>query len=127
MNFNWLDYFTFATELIKDANQTGASFQEAKYRIIISRAYYAVLHEARLQLKKDQPTLIIPKRATHYFIIKQFLSSQDPARRELGSKLRRFKVIREKADYADTLANPDKVAQKALLTAQEILNLLATL
>ncbi len=53
MSFEWSEYLNVAQELIEQAKK--ASYQEAKVRAAISRAYYAAFGAARNHLRyKDK-------------------------------------------------------------------------
>jgi hypothetical protein len=72
-----------------------ASIEEAKLRSAISRAYYAVFHEARLFLVAKRPTLIIPETGAAHDVVKDtFLDDSNPDWITVGVKLDRLKINR---------------------------------
>jgi uncharacterized protein (UPF0332 family) len=125
--FNWQDYLAFAQELKLEADKNDATFAEAKYRSVISRAYYAVFHLAEDRFKHDYPTVPVRTHSSHEFIINENGKSKDYNRREISIKLERVRGWRIKGDYHATLPDLENAVKKALRLADEIVVLLANL
>jgi hypothetical protein len=127
MSFDWLDYLIIARQLYQEANQAEAILQEGKYRIAISRAYYAAYIIARNHLR-DVDKLIIPPIDAHRFVIKTYADDADPIRVDIGDKLQNLKTKRIQADYQDKFRGDiGKTAQDMLRIAEETIALISTL
>ncbi len=125
MSFQWSDYLALADRLFKTPNTPGPD--EAAYRSAVSRAYYAAFCSAR-NFARDREKLNLPQTAkAHQLVMAHFHSSQDPLRRKIARNLRRLRDQRNRADYDDTLARPEALAQSAVTLAEHLLNDLKTL
>lgn len=118
MKFNWSEYLTLARQLA--GKETNPASEEAKLRAAASRAYYAAFIKARNFLR-DGDGLVIPRKSTHQYVIKQFKSSPDRARKKIGRRLERLRDYRVLADYQDAVSElPDKT-EEALTLARRII------
>lgn len=127
MNFSWSDYLTVAYELSSMA--TTSSFQEAKMRSAISRAYYAAFCTARNYLV-FKGYVIPPGENVHWRVIDEFSHSTDVTAQEIGRLLRHMKSIRNAVDYETRLRFRGRllqVTQSVLAEAEDAIYLLGTL
>jgi len=129
MSFNWSEYLNIARELAGQA--TVLSSTEAKKRCAISRAYYAAFCSARNYLRDKDNDLNIPVGGdVHGYVRRQFKTSKDKVRKEIGEDLARLVAKRNLADYKDditSLANLDSETYFALNCSQEVISDLAQL
>ena len=128
MSFNWSEYLNIARELAGQA--TASSSDEAKKRCAISRAYYAAFCSARNYLRDKDNDLNIPVGGdVHGYVRRQFKTSKDKVRREVGEDLARLAIKRKNADYEDIvpLRNLDDETYVALNWSQEVISDLAQL
>lgn len=118
MKFNWSEYLILARQLAE--KETNPASEEAKLRAAASRAYYAAFIKARNFLR-DRSGLVIPRKNTHRYVIQQFKSSPNQARKKVGRRLERLRDYRLLADYQDTVSEfPDKT-EEALTLARRII------
>lgn len=117
MSFDWDQYFILAQELV---GRQATSSDEAKKRSAISRAYYAVLLQARAKISKRSGDNY-PRGGTHAWTVKKY--KKDPAAdaKHIGSRLKRLKKRRERADYEDMVPNLDKEVRSTLTEAKHLL------
>ena len=129
MSFNWSEYLNIARELAGQA--TASSSAEAKKRCAISRAYYAAFCSARNYLRDKDNDLDIPVGGdAHGYVRRQFKTSKNKVRREVGEYLARLVAKRNLVDYKDDitpLANLDGETHLALNWSQEVISDLAQL
>ena len=128
MSFNWSEYLNIARELAGQA--TASSSDEAKKRCAISRAYYAAFCSARNYLRDKDNDLNIPVGGdVHGYVRRQFKTSKDKVRREVGEDLARLAIKRKNADYEDIvpLRNLGDETYVALNWSQEVISDLAQL
>jgi uncharacterized protein (UPF0332 family) len=126
MSFDWSQYLNIALELL-DREDVPAS-PEAKKRAAISRAYYAALQKARVQLQqKDLDPHIPNDRGLHDYVIQAFQRHPDTLRKEIGLALEKLRVQRGRADYRDKYPDLDKQVELCLKFANDVLMLLTKL
>jgi len=117
-DFDFLKYFDLAKDL-QDSED------EASLRSSISRAYYAVFHEAKEIISEIDNYEKIPtpsdKINIHWWLINYFRSRGQSV---IFEKLRQLKTIRNQADY-DSLPHISKrEASSAIIETEKILKLL---
>jgi uncharacterized protein (UPF0332 family) len=124
MSFNWSEYLNIARELA--GQPTASPSDEAKKRCAISRAYYAAFCSARNYLRDKDNDLNIPVGGNaHGYVRRQFKTSKDKVRREVGEYLARLVAKRNLVDYKDdiiSLANLDGETYLALNWSQKVLS-----
>ena len=129
MSFNWSEYLNIARELAGQA--TASSSAEAKKRCAISRAYYAAFCSARNHLRdKDHDQDIPVGGEAHGYVRRQFKTSEDKVRREIGEDLARLVAKRNLVDYKDDitfLRDLDGETYVALNWSQEVISDLSRL
>ncbi len=129
MSFDWSEYLNIARELA--GQSTVLSSAEAKKRCAISRAYYAAFCSARNHLRDKDNDLNIPVGGdAHGYVRRQFKTSKDKVRREVGEDLARLVAKRNLVDYKDditSLANLDGETYLALNWSQEVISDLSRL
>ena len=134
MSFNWTEYFDVAQELYEQAKKSPV-YQEAKVRIVISRAYYSAFGMARDHLRYKERISEFQQmngeRANiHEHVRKTFANSTDLKRAEIGANLDRLRKYRNIADYNlnDPMFNkPLVTAQATLRWAKDVLTALKNL
>lgn len=124
MSFDWSEYLKLAQEL---AGQPGnPASQEARLRAAVSRAYYAVFCMGRNYLR-EQEGRQVPSRDVHRYVRDAFKKSPDRLHKQIGYDLDRLRSDRNKADYDDSVANLDKMANAAVALAHKIIRAFARL
>lgn len=118
MNFEWYQLLEFA----EAANKKAADFpnQEAVYRTVTSRAYYAVYCETRnfVDKKHGEKFTVSPHQELQNFLI----TYNHQLRNKLGRNLKKLHQYRLQADYEDKLNElPVNLASKALTLAKQII------
>ena len=117
MSFAWSEYL----EVVKELAQGGRAHPEASLRSAVSRAYYAAFCRTRNHLR-DRDGLLVPTGGeAHRFVRTQFQHSRELSRRRLGATLDRLRLVRNQADYDDTVPNLSRIAVVSLLWAEEVL------
>ncbi len=125
MSFDWSDYLTLAHDMRTTADSS--STREARLRSCVSRAYYAAFCKARNYLR-DEKGYQFPTTATaHALVRKAFQRSSDAKRRQIGRALNRLRIDRNKADYDDRINRLSSMANLALESAENILQVLKTI
>jgi len=127
MKFDWSEYFYLAKELAETS-------EEAELRSAVSRAYYSAFCLARNYLRDIQldPRLSWHKTYdinAHQYVAEEFIYHQSKSQImiEIGKDLTRLRIMRNKADYEDTMFNLKKEARTALMLAQNIISALSNL
>ena len=120
MSFNWNDYIKIADELAQKH-----TLKEASCRSAISRAYYGAFCTARNYLQTKEGVKEFGENA-HNSVRDIFVSSNDQNRREIGNKLNRLRLSRNKADYDNTYTVSSssllKETENALKNAKQIVD-----
>lgn len=94
MSFNWVDYYHLAEEI-----KRGNSYEEARYRSITSRAYYAAYCLARNYLVDYEDFIAGGSAKDHVYVSDKFVNSGDLRKVDIGEKLKRLRRWRNRADY----------------------------
>ncbi len=124
MNFDWSSYLTLAEYMMNQANEFPD--EEAVYRSVVSRAYYAVYCLARNYVKEVDDVTFYSN--DHKALQDHLISHSHKIRKRLGNQLRKLHQHRKKADYDDDLGElPFNKASRALTDARKIKNGLAQL
>jgi len=123
VSFDWDNYFDLALKL---AGRDGTPNAEAEKRSAISRAYYAVLIQAREKASK-RCNEDYPRGGTHHWTIKQYQKDPVPDAKRVGSYLKRLKKRRERADYDNVVDKLDKELESALQEAERLLKTISEL
>jgi hypothetical protein len=118
MSFEWSAFLDVAQDV-------GRRREPAYLRTAISRAYYAVLGQARLRLRDDGR--ILRGIDSHQQVWEAFESAPDRQRREIGRLGMRLRRLRVEADYHETMTGLPLKSDRALGEAQRGFGLLATL
>jgi hypothetical protein len=116
MAFAWVDYVTLARRL---ASNPG----EAEQRAAASRAYYGAYCSARNKLPRRPPK----RGSVHKWVWDQYAKSPDKTHRQIALEGTRLKRLRVQADYLDTVRAPGSLAAAAVIRANDILTMVATL
>ncbi len=116
MSFDWLHYLVIAHEMFEQAADT--AHEDANLRCSISRAYYAVFHQARHKLIDKWSISISHSAVAHAQAQNSFKQKHEKA---IAKKLKRMRDDRNKADYDDQIANLKKTAKNTLRLAKEVI------
>lgn len=119
MNFDWNEYLYLAKELSGDKDYL--SNKEARERSAISRAYYSAIIQARAKVCLINGEKF-PRKNTHAWTIGKFISHANPQAKSIGSRLKRLKKRRERADYDDHIRNRESELRSALLEAEKLID-----
>jgi hypothetical protein len=117
MSFDWLAYLTLAEYM----NQNVSKFpeEEACYRCVVSRAYYAVYCLARNYVR-DSDNVIFSSN-DHQALQDYLIQHPHKPRKKLGKQLRDLHQHRKGADYDDDLIEkPMNKASIALAYSKKI-------
>ena len=121
--FDWSSYYSLAQELANQANNS--ELQEARWRSAISRAYYAVFHEAKNYLQtRVYSNRVFPTKDVHEFVISEF-KRLDQTHYKVGIFLERLRLARNKADYTAQYSLTLNDVQFLLTTAAKVIESLA--
>jgi uncharacterized protein (UPF0332 family) len=125
MPFDWTTYLDLARELA--GRGSGPSFEEARLRSAISRAYYAAFKQAFNYLCDKDPTIRFQREGVHQYVYEKFWYSRDAGWRRVGSELDRLRRLRNRADYDDLMTDLSADTRMALAYAAEIIDTLGKL
>lgn len=124
MKYNWNQFLSFSEALLQ--NDFWQDDVSTKYRIIISRAYYAAFHSAQnflrdyhLESKRagaEHEKVIIGLKEMH----KKNADFQRTCKK-VGIHLERLKVRRVQADYRDHIVFYDRDAKLSLRDSKKII------
>ena len=119
MSFDWSEYIDLGYDLL---DSTRMDLEEAYYRASISRAYYGVfcLSRDKAGLKTYKPTSKADL-GVHQKVIKQYKASADQKEKSIGLALDRLRRMRNKADYDGDQSVKIGEAERAVITAREVL------
>jgi len=127
MAFDWKEYLKLAQSL---QGHSGSSFsQEAAFRCAVSRAYYAAFCYAR-KYAQDNESYVRPTKNEHKALREHFEkslpsgSSQVDGRDKIATNLQKLKLLRNKCDYEDIVANIEDKLLTSLDLAEEIITTL---
>lgn len=117
MNFDWLRYLTLAKEMMDKVNEFAD--QEAVYRSVVSRAYYAVFCSTRNYVREVDGKEFYGN--DHQSLQRYLIAHSHRSRKKLGNQLRTLHQHRIKADYQGNLDEKAiSKASRAVALAQEI-------
>jgi hypothetical protein len=122
--FNWQDFFNLADEWHKTC-VTQPSLKEARFRCVISRAYYSAWNSCKDYAESLKAIRAIPASGnSHDNIIQWFSRGNTPEHKAIASNLIRLKQSRVKADYYSSMrvSSPENAANDALYLANRVLN-----
>jgi uncharacterized protein (UPF0332 family) len=117
MSFNWLDYLSLAHYMMSSAEEFPD--EEACYRSIVSRAYYAVYCQTRNYVRDTDKKEFYSN--DHQALQDHLKTHPHKDRKKIGHQLTRLHQHRKKADYDDELGElPINKAKAALTEATRI-------
>lgn len=123
MSFEWLNYLTFSQYLLDNCDAIPE--QEACYRTIVSRAYYAVYCSTREYIIQH---FEYSSFGNDHQNLQTFLIRHQKPYSTIGNKLKQLHQLRKKADYDNQLNElPVNTAARALAQAQKIAEKLSEL
>lgn len=117
MNFEWNEYLALATEWAN--NPDSSRYPQALYRSVISRAYYAVYHQAE-ELAVTLGVQSTASASDHYRV-RTFFADRGRVARQLSLLLRDLYQLRIGADYV--ISGLDIVTRDAQLAARQALDM----
>lgn len=127
MTYDWKNFLTFAERLYKE--NFWQDDVDTKYRIIISRAYYAAFHCAQVLLQ-DNHWESHQAGGEHEKVIKSLKEMKkkniDFQRKckKLGLNLERLKWKRVQADYRDDISFNESDVKRHLKVSRDIIEML---
>jgi hypothetical protein len=123
MSFPWNDYLTVAEALIRARNTFAPA--EARYRVAISRAYYAAYCAARNHARDTEGYVPVPTGRDHGLVAEHYLARTSRVHRQIGQTLQRLLLERHRADYDDDITQDvRRLAQLAVQEARQVFTLL---
>lgn len=127
LKFNWDEYLNLAYELAGHSPPQPSNM-EAKLRVSMSRAYYAVFCKARNHLRDVDGDTSIPKTGrAHTDVIEKFRKSHDKTQQKIAHALKRLRIDRNNVDYEDFVAGLPSLAVADLELARRSLSRLSSL
>jgi len=119
MSFDWSEYIDIVFDLL---NSTRMDLEEAYCRASISRAYYGVfcLLRDKAGLKTYKPKSKA-EPGVHWKVINQYKISPDFKTKSIGLGLDRLRKMRNIADYDGDQSIKISQAERAVMTAMEVL------
>ena len=116
MSFDWLSYLGLAEHLFKEAGQLPN--QDACYRSVASRAYYAVFCTARNYIRESDGVTVHGHQEVQEHLKRH---PGNKARCKIGNQLKQLHQSRKKVDYDNDLhALAFNTASQALTWAKKI-------
>lgn len=97
--------FAVLAERLRAAADEGVEPVAAAHRIAIGRYYYAVLLGARDYLAHSEPNPVDTSADTHGWVIRKLRDSAEPEAQKLASDLNTMRLLRNKADYGQHVAD----------------------
>ena len=119
MSFDWSSYLTLAEYMNTKAGESPN--QEACYRSVVSRAYYAAFCLTRNYVRDSEGVAFGGN--DHRALQDYLISRPHKPKKKLGNQLRILHQHRIKADYEDKLDElPVNKASRSLIQARKIVN-----
>ncbi len=116
MAFDWKEYFHLARFLA----QFGTGFtQEAVFRSVVSRAYYAAFCYARNYARDRQGFSPTHTPKDHERVRTHF---KKQGRADIARHLETLRQWRNRCDYDDTVVNVSVLVSSAIVRAQKVLD-----
>jgi uncharacterized protein (UPF0332 family) len=110
MSFNWIEYIYLAEKLLDKS-------EESNLRTSISRSYYGIFCIARKTKLYQKYT----DSDIHWKVISEYWNSNDKYERRIGRILAQLRKLRNYADYDEDANITKNDAEKALISAKEVL------
>jgi len=111
------------SDCLKLANKLAIIDNEAAMRSAVNRAYFAAFHKTKMFAQSSGVKFSGAKRSDiHKDVVMFLVRHNDEKVKLLSSDLDRLKNNRNKCDYADTVNNLKRIAENAIITAEEIFN-----
>ena len=117
MSFNWNDYHGLA-ESIYGAKDLG--HDEARFRTVVSRAYYAAFWTAR-KFACEVDGQDFSRASVHQAVKNYFKAHTDPKRKSIGNRLDKARDARVNADYEESECTSRK-AEITLKVTKQVLD-----
>ena len=115
MSFPWVGYLDVAEMLIRVRNSHAPA--EARYRVAISRAYYAAFCAARNYARDREGFTPSRSGRDHRLVIAYYSQGTSRTHKKIGQTLERLLIERNRADYDDDISQ--NLRRLALFTVQE--------
>ncbi|HEY3115816.1 MAG TPA: hypothetical protein VGK54_03665 [Chloroflexota bacterium] len=127
MTFDWVEFLRVAEDLYGAAATEASARREALLRIAVSRAYYAAFSLARNRLR-DIDGVKVPLRGNaHLVVAHRFEEGVGIERQDIGARLQRLRVDRNRCDYDDEVDDLADIAAQSLRRAVAVVDALARL
>jgi uncharacterized protein (UPF0332 family) len=124
VSFEWADFYTLAAQL--HANPPDG-LQEAVFRTVIGRAYYAAFCAARDFAHHSDNLAITRGGPDHELVKRHFRDDRDDTRHKIGVWLGRLMNNRAEADYKAEAAITKATADQSLALSKNVLDALSSL
>lgn len=125
MSINWNYFLDFAAILM--AQPVADVPAEIQYRVIVSRAYYAAFHAARLHLEDYYGHRWNLERDSHNQVIDYYERPEHQGYLRVAEDLLRLKRWRVRADYHANMVINHQTAQDSITLATRIISAIADL
>lgn len=115
-----------SVEILHIASTLAKNEAEAAHRSAVSRAYYAAYHHGIqvVELKLPSTNNMVYRGGCHQQLSQKFTDGKSPAWRGIAFKFNELKKDRVVADYCLNESVSMKVAQQAVVAAQQIIDAL---
>ncbi len=119
--FKWSHFLNFSEEIF--CFQCNSENEEAKYRTIVSRAYYAAFHSSSIYLLENYGIETNVKgEGSHDRVIRELMKlNVDPIAKKAAEKLKLLKNSRKYADYNIDEKRNKLHAETAIMQSKEII------
>jgi uncharacterized protein (UPF0332 family) len=118
--FDWSNYLDFSKRVLNF--NCDSQIEEAKYRTIVSRAYYAAFHNSSLYMKNVLGIPPITGPGAHQWVIDNLNNSSDLKANEAAAKLKTLKWSRRIADYDSDKKTKERHATNAIKLSEQIIS-----
>lgn len=122
MPFSWLEYLDqarFLETLHREGLNNPGFSEEAAFRSVVSRAYYAVFCHSRNYARDNQNFIPTEKSDDHWKLRRHFRGKDLTS---IASNLAELHQWRKNCDYDDVVINLDQLLLNALDNAQEVID-----
>jgi hypothetical protein len=115
MAFDWKHFFTLGEHLVEGVEGVP---QEACLRTAVSRAYYAA-YGCALIYACSELGFVPTRQPDDHARLRAQLTSR--GKTQEANRLHQLRLWRNDCDYCATVANPDRLAKSALVSAKALL------
>lgn len=119
MTFEWSEYLDVAQALSASSYDTSQGGLEARQRSAISRAYYAVFGS---YFQRSALPVARGRGNPHKVLVDSLVTSEDIRLQSLGRRLAWLRVLRNRCDYDEEVAELEKHCSIAIAEAADLLS-----